>query len=346
MIPPNLFSFATSELTQDAFLAYLLAWADPKVSKLDPAMHQTGTEFLRLLLACHNLPLTSVNKLEVRVQVKNIDVLVYLEMKGANGIALVIEDKVHAGSYNDLKKYLATGHEEYPAPTEVRGIYLRTGNQADYAAIEAVGFQVVNRNKMLTFLQDEQTGNPPNAIFQNYKAYLEDYQQRIEAYRELPLQQWNGDAWAGFFGQELLPNPGYLFADYGYVANASGGFQGAWWSPKNRPVFMGFTVYLQIDGSNTATETSRLAIKIETMDAKTAKEKGIDRLEIVRALADRIDQKPRNELLKITRPSRLRAGKWMTAAEVPLYGKDAPEDVADFLMMLDMMRNFVLRLGE
>ena len=70
-------------------------------------MHRAGTGFPRLLLARHDLPLTSVNKLQVRVQVKNIDVLVYVEMKGANGIALVIEDKVHAGSYNELDNYLA-----------------------------------------------------------------------------------------------------------------------------------------------------------------------------------------------------------------------------------------------
>jgi hypothetical protein len=346
MTSPNLFAFATSELTQDAFLAYLLAWADPGNAEIEPAMHQVGTAFLGLLLARHDLHLTTVRKIEVRVQVRNIDVLVYLEMQGANGIALVIEDKVHAGSYNDLPKYLDAAREEYPEPTEARGIYLRTGNQADYAAIEEEQFRVVNRRMLLDYLQAETTGNPPNAIFQNYRAYLEGYQQRIDAYKTIPLQEWDGDAWVGFFSQELLPEPGFLFDDYGYVANASGGFQAAWWSPKKRPTFLGYTIYLQIDGSNRLTETSRLAIKIETVDAKTAEVQGIDRLEIVRALAAKIEQQPRDELLRITRPSRLRAGKWMTAAEVSLHVEDAPEDLADFGMMLDMMQDFVLKLGE
>ena len=49
MSAPNLFSFATSELSQDAVLALLLAWADP-VHKKDP-MQAVGLAFLGSLLA-------------------------------------------------------------------------------------------------------------------------------------------------------------------------------------------------------------------------------------------------------------------------------------------------------
>lgn len=340
MTPPNLFNYATSELTQDAFLAYLLAWADPATAELDSAMHQAGTEFLRLLLARHDLKLSSVNKLEVRVQVRNIDVLVYLEMKGANGIALVIEDKVHAGSYNDLPKYLAAAREEYPAPTEVRGIYLRTGNQADYSAIEAKGFRVVDRKMMLGFLQDEGTGNPLNAIFQNYRTYLTSYQAKIDAYKTLAVGQWNGDAWVGFFSQVLLPDSGLLFDDYGYVANRSGGFQGCWCSPGKRQTFGKYTIYLQVDGSNTTDEESFIKVKMETFATKDIKADSPKRIELIRTLADKIQSDPEAKRLGLERP-KLRAGQWMTAASV------TPADNTEHLLQqLRDLEVLVFSLGE
>ncbi len=36
---PNLFSLATKELSQDAFLAWLLQWADPKCRKCNPMLN-------------------------------------------------------------------------------------------------------------------------------------------------------------------------------------------------------------------------------------------------------------------------------------------------------------------
>lgn len=184
--PPNLFSYATSELSQDAFLAYLLSWSNPEAKQFDPAMHQAGNQFLRLLLASEKPASLEPSKLEVRVQVKNIDVLVYMKLKDASEIVLAVEDKIHAGSYNDLPKYLAAARSEYSGVDDVRGIYLRTGNQADYRDIERNKFRVVDRKMLLQYLQAEETGNPENIIFQNYRAYLEGYQQRLDAFETLP----------------------------------------------------------------------------------------------------------------------------------------------------------------
>ena len=36
---PNLFTYATAELLQDAFLCWLLAWADPSYRATDPTLH-------------------------------------------------------------------------------------------------------------------------------------------------------------------------------------------------------------------------------------------------------------------------------------------------------------------
>lgn len=43
---PNIFSYATSELSQDAMIAWLAAWADPGFAKIDYALHSCGINLL------------------------------------------------------------------------------------------------------------------------------------------------------------------------------------------------------------------------------------------------------------------------------------------------------------
>lgn len=67
MSRPNLFYFATSELSQDAVLCWLAEWAKPEYSETDPQLHQLGKEFLHLLLMNHDqeLPQT-IESLEIK----------------------------------------------------------------------------------------------------------------------------------------------------------------------------------------------------------------------------------------------------------------------------------------
>ena len=52
---PNLFTYATSELSQDAVIAYLLAWANPSHQSAEGKMHTIGQHFVRLLLQLHDV---------------------------------------------------------------------------------------------------------------------------------------------------------------------------------------------------------------------------------------------------------------------------------------------------
>jgi hypothetical protein len=55
MPAPNLFSHATKELSQDAFLCWLLDWANKAYAQTDPQMHRAGRMFLNALLAKHGI---------------------------------------------------------------------------------------------------------------------------------------------------------------------------------------------------------------------------------------------------------------------------------------------------
>jgi hypothetical protein len=51
MTGPSLFYFATSELSQDAFICWLLSWADPSAGGSDQPLHRTATALLDRLMA-------------------------------------------------------------------------------------------------------------------------------------------------------------------------------------------------------------------------------------------------------------------------------------------------------
>lgn len=68
---PNIFDFATSELSQDAMFAWLIQWADIKYAESDAEIHNTAQLFLRLLLGSDSFV---INTVEVGRQWKNIDV--------------------------------------------------------------------------------------------------------------------------------------------------------------------------------------------------------------------------------------------------------------------------------
>jgi hypothetical protein len=50
MQPPNIFSFATKELSQDAFICWLASWAKSECRQLDEPLHATATAFLDALV--------------------------------------------------------------------------------------------------------------------------------------------------------------------------------------------------------------------------------------------------------------------------------------------------------
>lgn len=82
MKPPNLFNFATSELSQDAFLCWLVSWAHREQRTNDAALHETAVALLNRLLALHGIPAPAAyESLEVQRQHRGIDILVPVFLK-------------------------------------------------------------------------------------------------------------------------------------------------------------------------------------------------------------------------------------------------------------------------
>ena len=57
---PNIFNCATSELTQDTFITWLLHWANPKYKTGNEKLHNLGTSFLASLLISQDIEINGI----------------------------------------------------------------------------------------------------------------------------------------------------------------------------------------------------------------------------------------------------------------------------------------------
>ena len=121
---PNIFSFATSELSQDAIFTWLLSWASPQCATFDPDLQSVAVEFIRLLTGINDL---QVNAIEAGRQWEHIDIWAKIN----DDIFLSIEDKTGTTIHNEqLKRYKETVEKKYPDCKKCYA-YVKTGNEPE-----------------------------------------------------------------------------------------------------------------------------------------------------------------------------------------------------------------------
>ena len=100
---PSLFKYATSELSQDAIICYMLEWARPENKHIDEETHNIGKVFLESLFKKSGKELLSnYQKVEILKQKKFIDILCIVDEK----FYIIIEDKVFTSEHsNQLSTY-------------------------------------------------------------------------------------------------------------------------------------------------------------------------------------------------------------------------------------------------
>lgn len=236
---PNIFSFATSELSQDAIIAWLMQWADEKYAKEDSQLHSLAQDFLRMVL-CEDSTY-EIHSVNVRRQWKNIDVCVEINDNGF----LIIEDKTSTSAHDgQLERYKMCVEDEYKKSREnLYFTYLKTGNEPNgiLKEIENKGYRTVGRGDIIACLR-QYKGN--NVLVISFLKHLEKIEEQTQSFRILPVKKWGWYAWEGFYKD--LENR--LDIDsWSYVSNPSGGFLGAWWHFVEMPNMSKAEMYLQIE---------------------------------------------------------------------------------------------------
>lgn len=214
MSRPNLFQFATSELSQDAFFCWLASCADASVD--DEELRDAGKRFLSALLATRNLNLPNSPSIRVYRQLDRIDVIVEIN----ESIAILIEDKVGTAEHSgQLKRYLAAASARFP-DHKVVPIYIQTYIQPGYEGVRAAGFSVLTRRELIDLLPLKAT----DSVLSQFREHLEMLDQDYESYRFGRV--WSFRAWERYL--EVIA-ASLDQCGWSYVPNASGGFLAAYW---------------------------------------------------------------------------------------------------------------------
>jgi hypothetical protein len=273
---PNIFKYATSELSQDAMICYILEWAKIESKSKNEKLHKLGIDFLDSLFAkfYDDKKLEKYEKITIKTQYpvkvntknKFIDILCIVD-----DFVFIIEDKTNTkNSKNQLENYLAIIKTKTKSSLdkdrefkdkEVLPIYFKTGDQGNYDDVKKAGYKAYLRKDFLKVL--EKFSDIENTIIKDYILHLQKIELEVNSYKNLPVDKWISkrikNPWKGFF-MELQKKENLNEGNWKEVPNGSGGFVGFWWQYDNvKP-------YLQI-------EEERLFIKVRAGGcAKTRKE--------------------------------------------------------------------------
>ena len=246
MKTPNLFNYATSELSQDAFILWLLQWANPECLAYDVELHETAQGFVRLLL--HNKGL-QIRSIYCKKQENHIDVFAIIN----DEYALIIEDKTNTSEHShQLERYSEwVKKEKRYENLDLYCIYYKTGNESTYRLKRLAesykkdfpeeNFYCITREEVLSVLSNCRSNN---AIIKDYVRHIAQIQEETESYKNKPIPKWDYRCWQGFY---LALEKELQDGDWGYVANPSGGFWAFWWHWKTFSSNKAIEIYLQFE---------------------------------------------------------------------------------------------------
>lgn len=301
---PNIFDIATKELNQDAFITWLLQFADDKYQSADPLLNKCGKAFVTQLIQKQipgfNEPIT---KVEAGRQWENIDVWAEINDK----YLIIIEDKTYTSHHsNQLQRYKENSEKwcvnnNYEKPI---CIYLKTGNESQSSLnhIQQQGFSIFSRLDFINLLN--QFRETSNNIFTDFYERLTRIEKSNNEFENKPIKEWNGNDWQGFF--QFLEKQ-IQIVNWHYVNNPSGGF---WNAVLNWDYWGDYPAYLQL-------EQGKLCFKISTDPDEVEVPENLTRAEIRKQLHNLILTKASEFGLKhIRRPDRFGNGNYMTVAIV------------------------------
>ena len=249
----NIFNFATSELSQDAFICWLCNWVnfdDNSLSEDEKKLKLLATEFIEKMLG----EKLEDRKVNIKRQYQKIDVLLEIQNKTEfitkgnkkNPVVdmyVIIEDKVGTGLHsNQIERYTKLisekNEKDNGSRAKIKVVYYKIYDEDNMERLKENGVNAIFEREKILELFGRYEDNIKNSIFRNYYDYLSNIKADVDSYVEKNLEDWNSNCYIGFF-KELKEEKSCLeHADgrkkdcsWGYVNNSSGGFMGMWWFP-------------------------------------------------------------------------------------------------------------------
>lgn len=333
----NLFNYATSELSQDAFLCWLLSYAQNKDYNGDDAKLRKCAQSLIKVFLLGQKGIFEKDLIEedlivkkIEKQWKYIDVLVTLE----SDKKIIIEDKTYTTDHdNQLERY----KDEFTNEADnVYGVYYKTGFCCETIKNDMYkGYYFFGLNKIKEFF--EKYDDIDNAIFNNYRDFIIEYYEEKNKYKSTAISEWTSTMIQGFYDDlvKKINIKGKLtdgHCGYGYVPNKSGGFYGLWLIPEekieckmNEEQTMKYIPYIQMqfeakkDLNGKQRSTMKICLKIEVKKCDDYKRDDYINLRNEITKGERIfEVNLDNETIKFEKPQRWGSGRTMTLYELDL----------------------------
>lgn len=275
MVSPNLFDYATKELSQDAVICWLLAWAGSEAkNKSEEDLRRCGRRLVDALFAkWHDRGDVQLGRqvaTKVLPQEHNIDVLARV-----NGqYVLLIEDKTNTAAHNDqLAKYWNLVVEGKTAfgnidKNDLYPIYCKTGNYSlkDRQHAEDAGYRVFDRSDFLKVLEKYRGSNE---IVLDFRRHLNRWERDTASF-----EHWTVDSertslgWEGFH-QWIERNCLLRSRDHwGALGSLVGGYWGVWIEPAERSRRSKFEIWIEKDRISIRLYGAKGGVSIPGMNAQ------------------------------------------------------------------------------
>jgi hypothetical protein len=284
---PNLFDIATKELCQDAFIAWLLDWANPENRKHDADLHSCAEAFVKKLLSLQAVVPDHITSVKVERQWKKIDVKAVVNDK----YCLIIEDKTYTGQHSgQLKRYRDIAQEECRKENYILVcIYLKTGSEclSIRQIVENQNYAIFDRKNFIDALSQYDVKND---IFIDFIEQLKRIDNEESQYLK-KIGKWNSSDWKGFY-QELerrrsIDNWRLIPKKY-WIAVLN-------WIPAGR-----YHLYMQI-------QEESFCFKVGEVHENRSEERNYYHNKLINSKGD---------FKEIEKPKRFGSGKYMTIANV------------------------------
>jgi hypothetical protein len=191
---PNIFSYATSELSQDAFFCWLLEWS--KKEYTGEELNTISLNFINHILEKTNKnKINAVDKIEIRRQETKIDFYVKIN----DAIIILFEDKTgtqhHDNQLLRYKQYIEKAYKNY----QYSYVYLKSGIiwNTEKKEVEEAGYFMIDIFDILKIFKKPTNNELFNDYIQTILLKINIY----NSYNTLPFTEWknNDEAWLGFY---------------------------------------------------------------------------------------------------------------------------------------------------
>lgn len=221
---PNIFDYATSELSQDAFICYMLAFGINKYKNTNPEEFKLAHTFLKKCGVSENEEI-----LEIKKQYLNIDVLVV-----TTSYLLIIEDKTYTNEHgNQIIKYVAAlKNDKLFSGRQIKVCYFKTMDYvrdyqtADKNVLPQSDCCSLRRKDMLELLKENRKCN---FIFDSFYRRLKSIEKLIKDCNDTDIKTWCAEKWFSYLSSAL---DGHNF-NIVWVHNPKGGFYACYFDWEN-----------------------------------------------------------------------------------------------------------------